>query len=606
MNTPTSTPDFFSDEGMLARPQVELLERPDGAFILRSALPTPEPVRCIGEWLEHWAVHRPNTVFLAERDAAGDWRRLTYAQVRDAVGRLAQALLDHGLPEGGAVVALSDNAVDHALLMLATMHIGRPFCTISSAYSRLAKEPTKLRQMLDMVGPALIYASDANVYGAIAEAAAPGVPKLFSDHAETLPGALDLHHLLATEETPAVRERFDRIQGGDAAKYLLTSGSTGVPKAVVNTHRMLCANQAGIALLWPFLTKEPPVIVDWLPWSHTFGTNHNFNMVLCHGGSLYVDEGRPLPGQLEKSVRNLREVRPNMYFNVPRGFDAIAPILEGDAAFAQEFFARLRVLFYAGAALSGSTWERLEAVAARSVSHPIWFTSAWGATETAPALTSLHWRIERAGCIGLPVPGVELKFLPNGGKLEMRARGISVFTEYLNAPELTAAAFDEEGFYKIGDAGYFAVPGQPESGVVFDGRVAEDFKLSSGTWVSVGPLRVRALSALAPHVSDAVVTGHDRNEVGLMVFLTPAALQLPRDAVLADLRAGLRRLRDEGAGSSQAPSRLLILDEPPSAEAGEITDKGYINQRAVLTRRAVFVEQLYGAAPATHLIDVKR
>ncbi|PAT36830.1 feruloyl-CoA synthase [Vandammella animalimorsus] len=596
--------DLFAAPGQLAPKEVQVHHREGGILVLRSPQPLAEPVRCIGDWLEHWAIQRPEQTFLAERDAQGQWRRLSYRQVRQHVGAIAQALLDMDLPPGRPVVALSDNSIDHALLMLATMHIGRPFCTISSAYTRLAKDASRLQQMLSLVHPALLYASDASVYGPRSQEAAPDVPKVFTTGAQTIPGARGFQSLLDTRETPAVAEHFARIRPEDHAKYLLTSGSTGIPKAVINTHRMLCVNQAAIAQVWPFLHEQPPLVVDWLPWSHTFGTNHNFNMVLAHGGSLYIDEGRPLPGLLEKSVRNLREIQPNMYFNVPRGFDALVPLLEQDQELARQFFARLQLVFYAGAALSASTWSRIEAVAQRVTGRRIWFTTAWGATETAPLVTSLHWRTEQAGCIGLPVPGVELKFLPNGKKLEMRVRGQSIFPGYLHAPELTQQAFDEEGFYKIGDAGVFMEPGNPASGVVFDGRVAEDFKLSSGTWVSVGPLRVRAIGAMAPHVQDVVVTGHNREEVGLMVFLNPAAHAVPREELESALRAGLQRLHDEGAGSAQAPSRLLILDEPPDVDAGEITDKGYLNQRAILERRASQVQRLYAGQNDPQIIGI--
>ncbi len=602
MSNPTSSIAFFDDPSMLAPPSVEVIDGPDGSFILRSTLPLGEPVRCIGEWLEHWARTTPDAVFLAERGADDAWRRLSYREVRQQVGRIAQSLLDLQLPAGKPLVVLSDNAVDHALLLLAGMHIGQPVSTVSSAYSRLTKDHSKLGAMLGLLDPALVYASDARVYGAAAQAAAPGVPLVFSAHAELVDGARTFAQLLDTEERADVDAAFRRIQPDDHVKYLLTSGSTGVPKVVINTHRMLCANQQAIAQVWPFLSQEPPVLVDWLPWSHTFGANHNFNLVLAHGGALYIDEGRPMPGLIEKTIRNLREIQPTLYFNVPRGYDAMVPFLENDPAFASDFFARLKALFYAAAALSQATWDRIEAVAERVSHHKVWFTSAWGSTETSPLLTSVHWRLERAGCIGLPVPGVEIKFVPNAGKLEMRVKGVSVFPGYLNAPEQTAKAFDEDGYYLMGDAGLLMMPDLPQAGILFDGRVAEDFKLSSGTWVSVGPLRTRALSMLSPWVQDAVVTGHDRGDVGLMVFLTPQAKALPPQELAEQLRAGLVRFRQEGGGSSQAPVRLLILDEPPSADAGEITDKGYINQRAVLTRRAAHVEQLYANPPADHLI----
>ncbi len=604
MSSNASSIAFFDDPTMLAPPSVEMIDGPNGSFILRSTLALGASARCIGEWLDHWAQATPDVVFLAERGADDRWRRLSYFEVRRQVGRIAQSLLEMNLPAGKPIVVLSDNAVDHALLLLAGMHIGRPVSTVSSAYSRLAKDASKLTAMLAMLDPGLIYASDAKVYGTPAMAAAPGVPKVFSVHAEQVEGALSFAQLLASEEGPAVDECFRRIQPDDHAKYLLTSGSTGLPKVVINTHRMLCANQTAIAQVWPFLRTEPPIIVDWLPWSHTFGTNHNFNMVLSNGGSLYIDEGRPLPGLIEKSMRNLREIKPNLYFNVPRGFDVMLPILETDAEFAREFFSHLKAMFYAAAALSQATWDRIEAVAERVAHHKVWFTSAWGSTETAPLLTSVHWRLERAGCIGLPVPGVEIKFVPTDGKLEMRVKGVSIFPGYLNEPEMTAKAFDEDGYYKMGDAGLLVLPDFPQAGILFDGRVAEDFKLSSGTWVSVGPMRVRALSLLSPYVQDAVVTGHDRGDVGLMVFLTPQAKAIEPAELAEKLKAGLLLLRQEGGGSAQAPVRLLILDEAPNADAGEITDKGYINQRAVLTRRQSHVEQLYASPRPDHLICI--
>ena len=381
------------------------------------------------------------------------------------------------------------------------------------------------------------------------------------------------------------------------AKYLLTSGSTGIPKVVVNTHRMLCANRQQIAQVWPFLTRHKLVLLEWLPWSHTFGANHNFNMVLAHGGSLYIDEGRPAPGLIEKTLRNLREVKPNLHFNVPRGFDMLLPYLEQDPDAARDVFERLEAVFYAGAALPQATWERLEAVALTVREKPVWFTSAWGSTETSPAVTSVHWHIPQAGCIGLPLPGAELKFVPNGNKLELRVRGPNVFSRYRRAPEMTAQAFDAQGFYLIGDAGRLMDDGDPSRGVVFDGRVAEDFKLTTGTWVSVGMLRLRAVTAMAPHVADVVITGHDRAELGLLIFLTPQAKSLALSELKNHIRSGLQTLQQQGMGSSQYPTRALVMDEAPSVEAGEITDKGYINQRGVIARRAALVERLY-AAPA--------
>jgi feruloyl-CoA synthase len=586
----------FNDPASLAPRRVVREDRPDGTFILRHPEPLQPHARCIGDWLEHWARNTPDAIFLAERDAFGAWRRLSYAQVREAVGRIAQSLLDLQIPAGKPVVTLSDNSVDAALLALAAMHSGRPTCTVSSAYCRLTKDYGKVRGILEALDPGLVYASDAAVYGPAIAAWGGNAPVVFSSGAQAGSHAFSL--LLEPRETPAVMQAFAAIRPDDHAKYLLTSGSTGVPKVVINTHRMLCANQQAIAQVWPFLSRQPLVLLDWLPWSHTFGANHNFNMVLSHGGSLYVDEGRPAPGLVEKTVRNLREVKPNFYFNVPRGFDMLLPYLEQDEGAARDVFERMEGLFYAGAALPQSLWQRLEAVVAKVRQRPVWFTSAWGSTETAPAATELHWPIDKAGCIGLPLPGVELKFVPNGGKLEMRVRGASVFPGYRNAPDLSANAFDEEGFYLIGDAGKLVDPNDPSQGVAFDGRVAEDFKLTSGTWVSVGTLRLKVVSAMAPHVADVVITGHDREEIGLLVFPTPQARALPEGQLRAHLQAALQKIKAEGGGSSQTPTRALLQDEPPSADAGEITDKGYINQRAVLARRSAEVAALYAGVDA--------
>ncbi|WP_374562499.1 feruloyl-CoA synthase [Ideonella sp.] len=594
----------FGDPGALAPARVLREDLPGGGFILRSAEPLQPFARCIGDWLEHWARATPDAPFLAEREGAAAWRQLSYAQARDQVGRIAQGLLDLKLPSGKPVVVLSDNAVDHALLALAAMHVGRPVCTVSSAYCRLTKDYAKAHAILDTLDPALVYAAEPSVYGPpIASWAARGTrPIVFSRGAAELPGALPFAQLAATAEAPAVMRAFAAITPDTHAKYLLTSGSTGTPKVVINTHRMLCANQQQMAQAWPFLSRHPLRLLDWLPWSHTFGANHNFNLVLAHGGSLHVDDGRPMPGLVEKTVANLREVRPNFYFNVPRGFDMLLPFLEADEGFARSFFEPLEGLFYAGAALPQSLWQRIEAVASRVRERPIWFTSSWGATETAPAVTSVHWAIDRAGCIGAPLPGVALKLVPSGDKLEMRVRGPNVFPGYRDAPALTAKAFDEDGYYLIGDAGKLVDADDPSRGVAFDGRVAEDFKLMSGTWVSVGTLCVRAVAALSPLAADVVVTGHDREEVGLLIFASPAAKAMDATERADKVRAALRALQAEGGGSSQAPTRALWLAEPPNADAGEITDKGYVNQRAVLARRADQVLALYSDLPTTEVI----
>lgn len=587
---------FVHDETQVAPPSCVRTDLDDGSFVLSSRIALEPYARCVGEWLERWVAETPETIALAERGAAGaSWRTLSYRELRQQVGAVAQALLDMDLPPQRPIVILSDNALDHAVLALAAQHLGRTSCSLSSGYSRTAGSFARLHGCLDALQPALIYASDAEQFGrAIAGYKFEG-PRVFSRNAELQPQALSFERLLRVRETPAVLKHFHAIAPDDHAKYLLTSGSTGQPKIVINTHRMLCANQQMMVQTWRFLKDEKPVIVDWLPWSHTFGGNHNFHMVLCHGGSLYIDEGRPTPALIDKTLRNLREVQPTLLFNVPRGYEMMLPYLEADPALARDVLARTRLAFYAAAALAPSTWQRLEAVAQRArPERPLWRTTSWGSTETAPAVTSAHWPLDGPGSIGGPLPGLELKFVPDGDKLEMRVKGVSVFPGYRGAPRATADAFDEQGFYRSGDAGYLLDPQRPERGAIFDGRVAEDFKLSTGTWVSVGTLRVELVSRLAPLAQDIVISGHGRHEIGMLVFPSPQAASTSPEAWAAALRGVMIALREAGAGSSRCPSCALVLRSPPDIEAGEITDKGYINQRAVLVNRSAEVERLHG------------
>jgi len=562
---------------------VEVERRPDGSTLLRSPQRLGGYARAVGEWLVHWAGQAPDRVFLAER--AGDaWRRLTYREALDAVRRVGQALLDRGLDATRPIAILSENGIDHALAALGAMHVGVPAAPVSPAYSLMSTDFGKLKHIFDLVRPGLVYCNDPARFA----------PALDAVRARATPIA----KLTAAAPTSRVDEAFARIGPDTIAKILFTSGSTGAPKGVINTHRMLCANQQMHAQAWQFLEDRPPVLVDWLPWNHTFGGNHNFNAVLRNGGTLYVDAGKPLPGLVETSVRNLKEISSTIYFNVPRGFDLLLPYLESDAALRARFFRDLEVVCYAGAALPQNLWERFErlAVAER---RGVAMVSAWGATETAPGVALVHFPIERAGVIGLPAPGCELKLVPSGGKLEARVRGPNVTPGYYGRDDLTRAAFDEEGFYKIGDALKFVDPADPVKGLVFDGRVAEDFKLATGTWVHVGAVRVKLISAGNPLIQDAVITGHDRDLVGALVFLNPAAAAgVTPEAARAAIAEALRKLAAEsGPGSSTHPVRALVLSEPPSIDANEITDKGYINQRAVLERRAALVERLY-ASPA--------
>jgi feruloyl-CoA synthase len=566
----------------LAPAKVEVEKRADGSMLLRSPQKLAPYARCVTEWLVQWSDHAPERVFLAERGKNDSWRKLTYREAYGSVRRIAQGLLERGLNAHKPVAILSDNGIDHALLALAAMHVGIPAAPISPAYSLMSKDFGKLKTIFDLVKPGLVYAADPQKFGPALEAVGAtsvSVPELL----ETNPGS--------TQERD-----FSKVTPNTIAKILFTSGSTGTPKGVINTHAMLCANQQMLAQAWPFVEDRPPVIVDWLPWNHTFGGNHNFNLVLRNGGTLYIDGGKPVPILVENTVKNLKEIASTMYFNVPRGYDLLLPYLEQDAALRKNFFKDLDVLFYAAASLPQNLWDRLRNLAKKENNTRLAMLSAWGSTETSPLATSVHFPMERPGVIGLPVAGCELKLVPDAGKLEVRVRGPHVTPGYYARPDLTQAAFDEEGFYRIGDAVKLAKPDDPSAGVVFDGRVAEDFKLSTGTWVSAGAVRVRLIAAADPLIQDAVITGHDRDQVGALVFLSPATKDMSFVAVRSRLAGVLDKLAQEG-GSSTYPARLLVMNEAPSIDANEITDKGYMNQRAVLERRAALVAKLYSDDP---------
>jgi len=558
--------------------KVDLEKRPDGTTLLRSPMALGAFARCVTEWLVDWAEKAPERVFLGERAASG-WRTLTYRETLDAVRAIGQGLLDRGLSAERPLAILSDNSVDHALLALGAQHVGVPIAPISPAYSLMSKDFAKLKYIFELLRPALTWTADPEKFA----------PALAAVGAR----ATSLDALRAAKPGAQVDAVHARIGPDTVAKILFTSGSTGQPKGVINTHRMLTANQQMLAQGWPFVEARPPVVVDWLPWNHTFGGNHNFNLVLRNGGTLYVDGGKPMPGLIETTAKNLAEIAPTMYFNVPRGFDLLLPFLEQDAALRKNFFRELDMVFYAAAALPQNLWARIEKLALEEKGGKLAMLSAWGSTETAPLATQVHFHIPAAGVIGLPVAGCTLKLVPSAGKLEVRVKGPHVTPGYYRRDDLTRAAFDEEGYYRIGDAVKFADPADPARGIVFDGRVAEDFKLSSGTWVSVGGVRLRLIAACNPIVQDAVITGHDRDEIGALLFLSAAAQGMSPEAVRARLAEGLRTLAAEGGGSSTRPVRLLVLTEPPSIDANEITDKGYINQRAVLEHRAALVDRLY-------------
>jgi feruloyl-CoA synthase len=604
-----------------ATPRVVREDRPDGAMVLRAAAPLGAYDPSLARLFRAAVEAAPTRTFLAER-AAGGWRKLTYAQARATVDSLAQALIARGLDAERPVMILSGNAIDHALMMLAGYTAGIPVAPISVAYSLQSRDHAKLKEIFAQLEPGLVYVTDTTPFApALAELDLAPSELVANRNGANLDRVTSFDELAATRAGAEVERACAAIRADTIAKFLFTSGSTGHPKGVVNTHGMLTANQQQAAQIWPFVTERPLVLVDWLPWNHTFGGNHNFNLVLRHAGTLYIDDGRPLPHLVDATVRNLSEVSPTIYFNVPAGYAALLPRLETDTEFARAFFADLRLVFYAGAALPQDIWNRLEAVSLRTTGERIPMTSSWGMTETAPLATAAHFLIDRAGPIGVPAPGVEIKLLPNGAKLEIRVRGPNVTPGYWKRPDLTVAAFDEDGFYKPGDAVRLADPNDLDKGVVFDGRLAEDFKLTSGTWVHVGALRVAVLAAASPALQDAVIAGADRGEIALLAWLNvggcqklvgqdlpgnaaPATLpELARHpAVRAHVAQAFAQWNAAHRGSSERIARVLLLTEAPSIDAGEITDKGYINQRLALERRAAEVARVFAQAPDQDVI----
>src|SRR5437899_1481828 len=516
-------------------PAVHVERRDDGTIYLRPKAQLRDyPVR-ITDRLHHWAAAAPDRVFMAERNAARGWRQITYAELLASSRHIASALLARGLSAEKPVVILSGNSVDHALIAFGALYAGIPFCPVSPAYSLVSKDFGKLGFVLKLLTPGLVFADDAGKF-ADALAANVSIGTEIAASRGSLPGrdVTKLSDLLATSEHPRLDAVHEAIGPDTIAKFLLTSGSTGNPKAVINTQRMICANQVMLRETLAFLKDEPPVIVDWLPWNHTFGGNHNIGLTLYNGGSMYLDAGKPMPGGIEETVRNLREISPTIYFNVPKGYESLLPYLRDDKALRAKFFARLQAMFFSGAALSPYVWNSLDELAVQETGFRVPVLTGLGATETAPFFMSVRPATSRSGHVGLPVSGNEAKLVPVNGKLEVRARGPNVTPGYWRQPELTTAAFDDEGFYKFGDAIKPADPKDFSAGFDFDGRIAEDFKLASGTWVSVCPCGARFIAACAPMVRDVVIAGINRDEVSALVILDLDGCRLINPTLPAD------------------------------------------------------------------------
>jgi feruloyl-CoA synthase len=581
----------------------------DGAIMLRSAEPLGEYPVSVVHTVREWARLSSDHPLVAER-AGGGWRTASYGAAVAAADAVGQALLDRGLGPGRPLLVLSGNSVDHLLVTLGAMTAGIPLAPVSVAYSLQSRDHARIAAIADLIRPGAVFAEDGDLFGA-ALGALPGIPAIVSKGSRD--GSEQLPVLLNTEPGAAVAAAFASLSPDAVAKILFTSGSTGTPKGVLNTHRMLASNQRMIQQAWPFLAAERPVIVDWLPWSHTFGGNHNVNMMLSAGGTVYVDAGRPAPGMFAQTVANLTDVPPTIYFNVPAGYAQLVPALEADPEFADRFFSRLRLLFNAAAALPAALRERLARVAFRATGHEVPVTGSWGATETAPAVTSAHFAFTDTRCVGVPLPGAEVKLVPAEDAYEIRVKGPNVTPGYFARPDLTRAAFDEQGFYRTGDAVVPADPADPGAGLLFRSRIAEDFKLGTGTFVRVGAVRAALLSAV-PVLSDAVLAGENRDFVCALAWLNAAEARrllgaepepdgdLLAHPALCELLAAALAGHNDTAGSSARVERLLVMAQPASLDSGEITDKGYVNQRQVLARRAALVDLLYADPPPAGVI----
>ncbi len=594
---------------------VEIDRRRSGVIYARSPHPLGDVPPTITTPLLKWAKETPDAIIVARRGADGEWRKLTYAQFVGRMERIGAALLARGLSHDRPVAILSRNSIEHLLLLVACMHVGVPAAPISTAYSLVSSDYGKLRYVLDLLTPGLIFADDGAAYGKAIRTAAPkGVEIVTLSGGEDLGAtSFDTLDLDAREKVAAAHAA---VGPDTVAKILFTSGSTGMPKGVINSQRMICADIAQAAFAMAEIRK-PQTLVDWLPWNHTFGSNQNIHLTLYSGGSLYIDDGKPTPGGFEATIRNLKEIAPTCYFNVPKGFELLVHRLAEDEQLRKNFFSRVKFFMYAGASLPQHVWDELERLAIETIGEKIRIVTGLGATETGPSVTFVTRGQVRAGMIGNPIPDCEIKLVPNVGKLELRVRGPNITPGYWRQPEATAAAFDEEGFYRMGDAIRFVDPEDPQKGFAFDGRVSEDFKLMTGTWVSVGNLRASMIATFAPFLRDAVIAGHDREEIAAILLLDPdgcrakfsdladtnPATLAAHEGLRAALVEKLKLFQSKATGSSTRVSRMIVLDEHPSIDHGEVTDKGSINQRAALAHRAGLVQELYGESASGRVIS---
>lgn len=585
----TAPPDFWS-------PEIEAETRPDGTILIRQRGALPHWLPTLADYLDHWADAAPGRPWMARRSPGGGWQTITYGAARAEARAIGGALLSLGLGPDRPLLILSGNSLEHAMLGAACFYVGIPYAPVSPAYSLVSRDHAKLRGIADTLRPGAVFADDGAAFGAALETLAPQGARIITA-ANPPAGAIALAALRHGDAARADAARAG-IGADTVVKYLFTSGSTGSPKAVINTNGMICANQAMIRDCYRFVTVEPPVVLDWAPWNHTAGGNKVAYMVLTNGGTFHIDDGKPVGDSFDETVRNLREVPCTWYFNVPVGWDMLVERLETDPALAAVFFSRLKMMFYAGAGMAQHTWDRLRSVARATVGRDVLLSTSLGATETAPFALSCTTPQDRAGNVGVPARGLVMKLVPAGGKLELRLKGPSITPGYLGDPARTAEAFDDEGFYCMGDALRPADPADYAQGFFFDGRVAENFKLSTGTWVAVGAVRAALVDAMGGLIRDAVVTGENASELGALVLLSPRAEAMEAAALEAALREALAVHARAATGSAARVRRILVLREAPSFDRGEVTEKGSLNQRAMRSRHAALIEALHaGAAP---------
>ena len=611
-----SIPQFRHFEFGVTRAKVQVLQ--GNTYLSADQALQPYATR-MTDRLVHWANQTPDRALYARRDPSngGAWKKLTCQQALQAARSIGQALLDHGLNAERPLAILSENSLEHAMLALGAMYAGIPYCAVSPAYSLVSQDFDKLRHVLDTLTPGMVYAPDWARYGRAITAVVPAdtavVVNAITPDVDALRKVSTFDSLLQTTPTPALEAAMLATGPDTIVKFLFTSGSTKLPKAVINTQRMICANQQQMVQSMPAIGQDPLVLMDWMPWNHTAGGNHNFYMVVYHGGTLYIDDGKPTPALLSETLRNLREIAPTWYFNVPVGFEAIARAMENDPQLRRNFLSRVRQLFYAGASLAQPIWDSLYASAEAEYGERVVMTAGLGMTESGPFGLFVTTPHSKAGDLGLPAAALELKLVPMGDKVEVRYRGPNITPGYWRNPEATAESFDEEGFFCTGDAVQWIDPNDHHQGLRFDGRIAEDFKLNTGTFVSVGPMRSKIIGTGAPYVQDAVITGLDLKEVGAMLFPTAALRDLSGlglNATLAEVAASapvkdwlqqlVSLMAKTSTGSATRVARAIILTDPPSIDKGEITDKGSVNQRAVLKQRADLVAALH-AGTAAHI-----